>query len=57
MYKLVTLKYKLDFKSTYKLGLRFKYFTLRARHIIMWEITLMQRLCYDRLVHFSTTEV
>ena len=57
MYKLVTLKYKLDFKLTYRLGLRFKYFKLRARHIVMLQITLMQRLCYDRPIHFSTTEV
>ena len=42
MYKLVSLKYKLDFKSTYRLGLRLKYFKLRARHIVMFEITLMQ---------------
>ena len=36
MYKLVTLKYKLglDFKSTYRLGLRFKYFKLQVHNYV-----------------------
>ena len=50
MYKLLTFKYKLDFISNVTYRLRFMYFKLRAKLIIVLEILLMQRLCYDRTI-------